>query len=209
MKISRELAELVGIIIGDGNIYYNSQLKKYYFEITGNPALEKNYYEYVSDLVYEITSKRPTIRINGRGLRLRLYSKSFVEFLIKTLKLPYGKIKGTTIQIPEAVLSQNWDTLKFCIRGITDTDGSLFLAKKTHKKDYPCIEISTTSKNLAYQLKNILTERYRIGFRKFSPVSFRDKYIISANGEKMVNQWIEDIGFSNKYKPGKYGSRVI
>jgi hypothetical protein len=194
-----ELSELIGIIIGDGNIYYNQKLNKYYFEITGNPSNEKNYYQYISNLIYNLLGKKPTVRIGGRGLRLRVYSKEFVEFLIFDLKLPYGKNKGSTVKIPNYISSKEWNILKYCIRGITDTDGSLFIAKK-NKKDYPCIEISTTSKGLAFQLKELLSTHYKIGFRKFRPKNFKEKYTLSINGKQRVNQWIKDIGFSNKIK---------
>jgi len=41
MKIKKELSELIGIIIGDGNIYYNKSKRVYYIEITGNPKKEQ------------------------------------------------------------------------------------------------------------------------------------------------------------------------
>ena len=198
-RFKKELAELIGIIIGDGNIYYKPEFRKYYFEITGDPNLEVDYFNYISDLVYKILRKRPSIRF-GRGLMLRLYSKEFVEFLINVIKLPHGRIKGSSVTIPKYVESRNWNTLKLCIRGITDTDGSLFLSKKSHRNDYPCIEISTISKSLAFQLKKLLESKYRIGFRLQSKRGLTDRYIISVNGDNMVNKWIKDIGFSNKRK---------
>lgn len=195
-----KLAELIGIIIGDGNIYYNKNFRKYYFEITGDQLLENEYFEYISDLVFSLLGKRPGIRVANRGLRLRVYSKEFVEFLINNLGMPYGEKKGINITIPNFIYNQEWDILKYCIRGIMDTDGSLFLAKKSHRKDYPTIEVSTISKNLAYQLKFLLSKNYRIGFRYFSKEGITGKYVISINGEKMVDRYIKDIGFSNLRK---------
>ena len=130
-EINTKLSELIGIIIGDGNVYYNPKLGKYYFEITGDPKLEREYFEYVSNLVQEIIHKKPTIRIGGRGLKLRLYSKEFIEFLVYKLNFPYGK-KSEIITIPRKI--NNWNLSKYCIRGITDTDGSLFLSKKGNNK---------------------------------------------------------------------------
>ncbi len=198
-----KLSELIGIIIGDGNIYYNPQLKKYYFEITGDPNLEKEYFHHISDLIFDLLNKKPNIRKGGRGLRLRLYSKNFVEFLINIVKLPYGEGKCEVVTIPDCIYSQNWDIIKKCIRGITDTDGSLFLSKKYHRNDYPCVEISTVSESLAFQLKGILSPHYRLGFRSFSAKNSRKRYIISINGDIMVNKWINDIGFSNPHKGRK------
>lgn len=195
-----KLAELIGIIIGDGNIYYNKKFRKYYFEITGDPLLENEYFRYISDLVFSLLGKRPGIRVGGRGLKLRCYSKDFVEFLINDLGMPYGNKKGLNITIPSFIYDQEWNILKYCIRGIIDTDGSLFLAKKSHRIDYPTIEVSTISKNLAYQLKFLLSGNYRIGFRYFSKKGITGKYVISINGEEMVDRYINDIGFSNLRK---------
>ena len=197
-KMSENLAELIGIIIGDGNIYYNPNLRKYYFEITGDPKLEKEYFNYILILVYNILNKRPKVRVGGSGLRLRVYSKDFVEFLINIVKLPHGKIKGKTVKIPKCI--NNWGLLRCCIRGITDTDGSLFFSKKGNNLKYPSIEITTISKDLAFQIREILKNKYRIRLRKFSKENINDKYVVSVNGNIMVNKWIKGIGFSNERK---------
>ena len=196
-EINTKLSELIGILIGDGIIYYNTKIKKYFFEITGDPKLEVEYFDYVSSLVQEIINKKPSIRVGGRGLRLRLYSKEFIEFLIYELGLPYGK-KSDIIKIPEKI--NNWNLLKYCIRGITDTDGSLFLSKKENNLYYPSIEISTNSKFLAFQIFESLKDKYRMCIRKFSKEGINDRYIVSVNGNIMVRKWIEEIGFSNKRK---------
>ena len=196
-KLNKELSELIGIIIGDGNIYYNPKLRKYFFEITGDPKLEKEYFEYISTLIQKILNKKGSTRIGGRGLRLRVYSKDFVEFLINEIKLPYGK-KSEIITIPNKI--NNWNLIKPCIRGITDTDGSLFLSKKGNNLNYPSIEISTNSKFLAFQIKEFLKDKLRIRLRKFSKIGLNDKYVVSVNGVEMVKKWIKEIGFSNKRK---------
>ena len=204
-----KLAELIGVIIGDGNIYYNKNFRKYYFEITGDPLLENEYFEYISNLVFSLLNKRPSISVRNRGLKLRCYSKEFVEFLINDLGMPYGRKKGISITIPKFIYDQEWGILRYCIRGIIDTDGSLFLAKKSHRKDYPTIEVSTISKNLAYQLKFLLSKKYRIGFRYFSKKGITGKYVISLNGDEMVSRYIEDIGFSNLRKLKVWGERNL
>ena len=146
-------------------------------------------------------------------MRLKVYSKSFIEFLLGDLKLPSNKEKCQNVFIPKQII-KNKKLLDGCLRGIVDTDGSLFLAKKSHRTDYPSIEISTTSKKLAKQLKEILCKRFRIGFRSHKRKNFFRLYVISLNGEKIVDQWVRDIGFSNmrnlkKYKKLKYGTTGI
>lgn len=206
LNTSRELSELIGIIIGDGNIYYKKKFRKYFFEITGNPKLERDYFDYIVNLINYILNKKPKIYIRGRGLKIRIYSKNFVEFLIYDLKMPYCRGKCSKVKIPDIIYSQDWEILKYCIRGITDTDGSLFVSKKPGVDKYPCIEITTTSKRLSSQLKQILSKRYRIGFREFRKKPYKRRYIFSINGVDMVNKWIEDIGFSNNRKINNLGA---
>ena len=80
--MNKKLSELIGIIIGDGNICYIPKIRKYYIEITGNPKNEESYYDYISQLFFDIIGKSGTILFRNRGLRIRVYSKEFVEFLI-------------------------------------------------------------------------------------------------------------------------------
>ena len=75
--------------------------------------------------------------------------------------------------------------------------GLFFYSRKGNNLAYPTIEISTTSKPLAFQLKEILSKEFRIGFRSFKPGDYRTIYRISLNGYKMTSKWIKDIGFSN------------
>ena len=76
-----KFAELIGIIIGDGNICYIPKIRKYYIEITGNPRLEARYYDHISRLSRYVMCKSGTISSRNRAIRIRVYGKDFVEFL--------------------------------------------------------------------------------------------------------------------------------
>jgi len=204
-KITPELGELVGIIIGDGCLYFSKKFNKYYIEIVGDPRLDRDYFEYISYLVEKTLNKKPTIAVRSGGLRLRFYSKEFLEFLIYTLKMPFGKIKGSIIKIPKKLISNKKEITKKCIRGIADSDGSLFLANKKYRLDYPVIEIKSISKNLMFQLKFLLEkEGFRLGLRRENRVNCSKVYVLSINGEIMVKKWIEEIGFSSSKHFNKY-----
>lgn len=77
------------------------------------------------------------------------------------------------------------------------------MADKQGSPKYPSIEMTTTSKALAFQLKEILEKR---GFRVAKIWSYRSKlsktraYKVPLNGRKNVARWIREIGFSNSYK---------
>lgn len=203
MELNPKISELIGAIIGDGCIRYKPEMNQYYLEIVGNKDEEKQYFDHLKNILKTEFNLDAHIKTRARGLRLKVYSKLFVEFLINELNLHYNKEKGQNIIIPKQII-QNSELLKYCIRGITDTDGSLFLSKKSHREDYPAIEISTTSKGLTLQLKEVLSNKFRIGFRTYQPKGFLTIYRLSLNGEGMVDKWYNEIGFSNQRNINRY-----
>ena len=196
-KISKEIAELIGAIIGDGCIRYKPEMNQYYLEIVGNKDEEMQYFNYLKNILKKQFNLDAHIKTRERGLRLKVYSKLFIEFLINGLNMPSNKEKGQNIIIPKQII-ENSELLRYCLRGIMDTDGSLFLSNKSHRQDYPTIEISTTSKKLALQLKEILSNKFRTGFRAYQPNGFLTIYRLSLNGEEMIDKWFNEIGFSNQ-----------
>ena len=215
MILNKRTSELIGAIIGDGCIRYKPEIHQYYIEIVGNKDNEQNYFKFLSNIFKEELGLNSFIKIR-RGLRLKVYSKDFVEFLINDLKMPFNKDKCKNIMIPKQIF-EDTILLKACIRGIMDTDGSLFFSNKGNNSDYPTIEISTISFNLANQLREMLSNKFRIGFREFKYPNSQKIYRISLNGNKMVGLWIDEIGFSNlrnlkkikNIREGRYGNGGI
>ncbi len=195
VAINKDLAEFVGAVIGDGNLWNDET--HYRVELTGDPVLDKSYYEeFMSPLIENLFGLKPSIKVRSRGLRLRIHSKKVFKALTD-IGVPARKGKCYNVQIPN-VIKNNAAFLKACIRGIMDTDGSLFFADKGYRKDYPTIEISTTSEKLAKDIKIALVDwDFRIGFRLQKTTKFAPRYIISLNGVEMVNRWVKEIGFSN------------
>ncbi len=198
--MNEKLAELVGIIIGDGNIYRKNN--KYRIGFTGNIINDKLYFEYIKKIIWAEWKKDARIFIGGRGLRIVINSKEACNFLIDELGLPYGRGKGEKVTIPEKI-AKEWDLARHTIRGIVDTDGSVFVSKKPRVERYPCIEITTTSLKLAKQIKYLLEEKdFRVNkIRKsLSKLSKLDTYRIALNGQVSLKKWLDEIGFSNPYK---------
>jgi len=162
--LNKSLAELIGIIIGDGCVCkYKNQ---YLVEIVGHPLDDLKYFVYIQNKISELLNKKVNYKQRGRGLRLRIYSKNFVSFLINRLGFPYGKGKSLIVQIPRKIIS-NKDLAISCLRGIVDTDGSFFFCKKSHTLRYPVIEVGTCSENLAFQISSLLEKNgFKFGLRK-------------------------------------------
>ncbi len=198
--ISKEEAELVGIILGDGYIYQKNN--HYRFGFTGNPRTDKLYYHYLSELIYSVTGKKVKITLRSKGLRIVVNSKSYITRLTMFFELPFGKNKDRRIVIPD-IIANDWNLAKHTIRGLVDTDGSVFTADKPGSPDYPTIELNTTSKALIIQLKKLLEEK---GFRVTKAWSYRSVvsttplFKIALNGRQNIKKWLDEIGFSNPHK---------
>ncbi len=198
MKLNGEIAELLGAIIGDGNLWTDG--RHYRVELTGDPDLDAEYFQYLSEIICNELSGNPRTKTRQRGLRIRVCSKELFEYFSDKPEIPVGSGKAKKVKIPKYVVESSWKIKSKCIRGIADSDGSFFFSDKGYRKDYPTIEITTTSKNLAEQLEAILENRnFRVGFREWVPrEEWNTKYIISINGDEMCKKWLNEIGFSNQ-----------
>lgn len=101
--LNERLAELIGSIIGDGCIRHTA--KQYYVEIVGDREKEKEYFNYLAKIVKEELNLISHIKIIGRGLRMKVYSKEFINYLIVKLELPYNKEKCLNVFIPSEILT--------------------------------------------------------------------------------------------------------
>ena len=199
-KITALECELIGAIIGDGHIHKKES--KYYVGITGNIKTDREYFNTLSVLSKKVWNKTPQIRNRAGGIRLRFYSKAIVTRLIKKFGLPFNSGKCYRVKIPKMIAS-NWKYAKHAIRGIVDTDGSVFTANKPGSPNYPSIEITTASRLLAEQLKDILTKQeFRVAkiWNYTSKLSVLPAYKVPLNGRKNLEDWISKIGFSNPHK---------
>ncbi|MDP3026085.1 MAG: LAGLIDADG family homing endonuclease [Nanoarchaeota archaeon] len=200
MTITEGVAELIGAIIGDGYIYRKN--RKYQIGIVRSPKNDREYFEKLKKLIYEEWDKEVKIKFRFRGLRMVFDSKRICEFLINDMKMFHGKGKCQNTKIPEKIY-EDWDLARHTIRGIADTDGSVFVSKKPGIEKYPSIEITTTSQNLANQLKQILVKRgFRVSLRENirKQINALKAYKIALYGKKNLRKWVEEIGFTNPYK---------
>jgi len=195
--------ELIGAIIGDGHIHYKPP--KYYFGLTGNKITDYNYFLHLSRLIESVWGKKVRVFESGRGLRIRVYSKQIVLKLINYFSLPFNKNKCYYVAIPKKYI-YTFKSCKNIIRGIADTDGSVFISSKKGSTNYPSLEITTVSRNLAEQLREILLIE---GFRVANLRSYKSKksrglaYKVCLYGKSNLKMWLDKIGFSNPHKYGK------
>lgn len=147
--INNHLAELLGILAGDGHI---SNIN-YEVCVSGHMILDKEYINKNVVFLFErLFGLNPKLKIYKpyNNLRCCVNSKLLIEYLSKEFNLPIGKKKGN-LHIPKQII-ENKLLLKYYIRGLFDTDGSVYLRRK---KD---IVISIISGDLLFlnEIKNAL-----------------------------------------------------
>ena len=194
--------ELIGAIIGDGHIH--KKHPKYYFGITGNTKTDCLYFTKLASLIGRVWNKKARVFESSGGLRIRVYSRALVEKLTEEFALPFNDNKCYSVSIPEN-FARDFGKAKHILRGIADTDGSVFVSYKPGSPKYPAIEITTVSEKLSSQIKDILLKG---GFRATRHISHSkletcDCYKVCLYGKANLKKWISEIGFSNPYKLGR------
>ena len=200
MELNEGVSELIGALIGDGYIYRKN--RKYQIGYVGSPITDKEYFEKIKILIAQEWNKDVKVRFRERGLRIVFNSKELCSFLIEGLGIPHGEGKCERVKIPNKIAS-DWSLAKYAIRGIFDTDGSVFVAKKPGIEKYPSIELTTTSKGLAFQVRDLLIKQgFRVAniWQSKSISSTRIAYRVPLNGKNNIKMWVDKIGFSNPYK---------
>ena len=195
-EMSIQLAEEIGIHLGDGCLSYNRN----YFSVKCNKKEEK----YITEFIFPLHKKLYNIDLKLMQLPsvsgFEIYSKALFEFKNKVLGIPYGE-KKEKIEIPQLLLkTKNKEIYRAVIRGLFDTDGCIHIVKR---KNYPVISITIKSKKLIEQLAEMLK---KLGF---IPTIY--KWTISLNGSVMLNKWIKEINSSNPVKIAKLeqASRIV
>ena len=120
-KYSEALAELAGIIMGDGGIT-NTQVR-----ITLNKSTDRAYARFVLELIKQVIGETPSWVEYKSTICLTISGVSFVEEL-ERIGLRRGNKALHQISFP-VWISQKKKYRVACIRGLFDTDGGLYFHK--------------------------------------------------------------------------------
>lgn len=120
-RFSKELAEFVGIMIGDGGI------TKAQLTITLNSKTDRQYAYFVKTLVEKLFNVPAALRKRKNQLTLDLVisRKKLVDFCHNALGLNVGNKLKQGLDIPDWI-RQRLELQKACLRGLVDTDGCIF-----------------------------------------------------------------------------------
>lgn len=140
--INKTVAELVGIILGDGHV------SKYQVSITLDMTSDKEYAIRVSRLCYEVFGVVPTLRKRPalNCVVLTLSSVALTRWL-NSIGIPCGDKLKNGVDIPDQIKHEP-TLFRACARGLFDTDGSIYLETHTYKDrkySYPRMMFTSAS----------------------------------------------------------------
>lgn len=205
-----KLAELSGIIIGDGCISVTARYHE--LAISGDLVEEFDYYvNHVAKLLNNAISglrkpplevkKYPSLGVCG----IITFDETIVKFIMKTLALAKS---SEDKRVPNWIMKSDDDVIKSFLRGFGDADGSVFFQKhygntseyrKTHHTR-PRIKLSTVNLGLR---KDVIELLHKIGIQYWNKRPYkgrRDKnpvLEIYVDRKNDVELWLDEIGFSN------------
>lgn len=194
MIITQKLAELIGIYIGDGNIYRNSKRGIYQFKIGLNSLKEKDY------ALNFLLPMLENLFKTDFGLYTTKNNEIFVYVNKKKVVDIIESLSGGEKRIPKWAFNRP-KLLKSLIRGLIDTDGVIF--PKTTNRNIPQIEF--TQKNLKL-VKDLNSGLKILGIdsviRKHS--KNRNIYELGIYGKENVRRYFDLVGFNNPKNSRRY-----
>lgn len=188
-KESSNLAELMGIVLGDGGINNQWQVV-----VTLNAVKDKSYANFVASLFTRLFDVNPVIRFHPKEnvVRVVCSSMNVVDYMVSKGAVRGHKIRQQ-IRVPDWV-KESLEYQKSFVRGLVDTDGCLyihkhFVGKRTQNNIGFCF--SSYSEKLLTGVADVLN--------KFDIVPHitnkkRSVYLYSA---KAVKKYLEIFGTSN------------
>lgn len=203
VRHSESLAELLGVLAGDGH------LSKYQVTVTTNSETDHAHARFIQKTFHKIFGITPSIkpRPGARALTVCLSSKAACDLLYK-LGMPYGhKIKNIR-GIPDWIQDNSRYRIAF-IRGLFDTDGCFYIDEHVIKgKLYknPGMNFRNYSLPLLFFFESVLTGL------DLSPTT-TSKYSVVLRKEKNIVKYFCEVGSSNpkhlkkfrQYFKAKYG----
>ena len=214
-SLTSDLAELIGIIVGDGHITLKHN-KKYEIVIVGHITEDEDYHlSRVCYLFRSLFNLQYIPQIFRKDMALRgidVSSKAIVTFLVEEMGLSYGNKMQAEKLVPRIILNSPPETKAAFIRGVADTDFTLrFKRRKTVKNPFhydPFIDGHFGNKQFAYDVLNIICS---LGIHAYFLITRKEKdgkkfigYHISSSGKRNLQKWMETICFNNYKHTTKY-----
>ena len=184
---SVELAKFIGIMLGDGGIR-----SKYQFTISFNYKTDREFAKHVVRLIKRLFAVGHIIskRRESLGADIVVSSASVIDFLLRQGIRAGNKVKNQ-VDIP-AWIKKDIELQKACLRGLVDTDGSLYCHRyKVNNKWYKYLKLDFTSCS-----KPLLRSAYAIFSNLGIRASLKGVHI-TVSAKREVNRYLATVGSSN------------
>lgn len=184
--------EFYGALIGDGWLSGLESKSKWQIGLCGHLNLDRNYILFMQENIQNMFNRKGFIYNYEKGnvINFLFRHKILYKYLGNNLKFPTGK--KTSLKIANKIYNFGFSHVRHVIRGIFDTDGSFFLAKRKNNNVAPMLSIHMNAPILIKQIGEMLKEN---GFK----AHYSDKgTMIRLVGNKQLRKWMEEIGSSNK-----------
>lgn len=210
-EMTPKMAELCGMHMGDGCISITKKYREY--ALLGDMVEEKTFYDnYVVPLFNrELAVPLTGIKINPKKYEkmgvygIITFKREIVEAFLRMGFKPGSKLKQ---EIPKLILKSTEECKKAFLRGLFDTDGTIYFEKNYTRKNSghirPKIKIGLVSKKTINQLEFMVEE---FGFSPMEKKEYKGKrdknpiysFVIHRKGD--IKKWIGETGSnSEKHK---------
>lgn len=181
-KPSKELSELIGVALGDGNIFQFDRCQRLTISCNGS---YKHYIKHICYLVRSIFKKEPSVikRSKENCIDVCLY----MQDIDKALGLPAGNKIKNSVAIPEWIFRKKEYIVK-CIKGLFETDGHYGLSKKFYVE---YMQFCNKSQSLKESVFTALV------FLGYSP-QLGENYVRLAKKEQ-VHRFVKEIDFERPF----------
>lgn len=148
--ISKEKAQLIGYIAGDGNIECPHR-HTIHIDDSSLSCIE-TYQKIAEDLGFSTSIKKHK---DKNCYRLRLFGKKMIEKMLDEIKDVVVPLVKTSkiVNVPERVIKSNNNVLSAFIRGFLDAEGCIFYEKKFKS---PKIRFYNTNRKMLEKLKMLM-----------------------------------------------------
>jgi hypothetical protein len=192
---SKELAEFVGIMLGDGGI------TPYQVTITIDSENDREYIHYIvwlAESLFRVPASASPRR-SCRATDIKISRTALVRFCNIFLGLPIGNKLKQGLNIPSWIM-ENAEYQKACIRGLIDTDGCIFFEQhvingKVYR--YPRLNLRSASPALLLSVQKI--------FHNFGLSGImRSDRSLQLESKKDIAAYFEQVGTSNPKHRRRY-----
>ena len=207
--MDEKLAELYGALMGDGclSLYYSNfdKRKRFCTLFTGHTHDEPYYRNKLQPILLNVFKTKGYIQFRKKSNAVLFLSlKKDVFNYFKNSNFPIGKKKY--LKIPKNILINNNFSLS-CIRGIFDTDGSIYRRYskpyKNHSKTYKyqVIQFKMNSEKTIKQVKTILTKN-NINTNKI--IKDKNSFVLRITEQQSIKDFFNIIKPNNDYHTERY-----